>query len=143
MRPEQYEHHVAGILRGEGWDAEVTPYQRDFGVDIVGERRGVRLGVQAKTWGGANRWVAEPDVMQLYGAAAYAGCSKAMMVTDSQMLVPAREIANKLGMEIRLISSVESADADADTAEPGSPRSALAIDGTRLGRGSMVDAREG
>jgi restriction system protein len=101
MRPEQYEHHIARILRAEGWDAEVTPYQRDFGVDIIAERDGVRLSVQAKMWAGANRRVAEPEVMQLYGAAAYADCSKAMMVTDSEVLEPARRIAEKLGIEIR------------------------------------------
>ena len=52
MTPEEYEHLVAEVLRSEGWDAHVTPYVRDYGLDVIAERDGRRLGVQAKMYGG-------------------------------------------------------------------------------------------
>jgi restriction endonuclease len=105
MDPEDYEHLVAHLLTEEGWEAHVTPYRRDFGLDVIAERRGIRLGVQVKMWAGANRRIAGPEVMQLHGAAAYEDCSKGMIVTDSAVLDHAREIAEKLGIEIRLVPS--------------------------------------
>lgn len=110
MLPEEYEHLVAQVLRDEGWDAHVTPYQRDFGVDVIAERDGLRLGVQAKMWARAGRKVAGPEVMQLYGAAAYADCSQAMIVTDSQLLPHALEIAEKLEIQVRNVPSDGSAE---------------------------------
>jgi hypothetical protein len=111
MTPEEYEHLVAQVLRDEGWDARVTPHQRDFGVDIIAERAGVRLGVQVKMFGNSNRPVAGTMVMQLYGAAAYADCDTAMIVTDGRILADAGEIAKKLGIEIRVVpASAPSAD---------------------------------
>jgi hypothetical protein len=37
-------------------------------------------------------------IMQLHGAAGYAGCSEAMIVTDGRVLAEAREITRKLGI---------------------------------------------
>jgi Restriction endonuclease len=105
MLPEEYEHLVAQILRDEGWAADVTRYQRDFGVDVVAERDGTRLGVQAKMWADAGRKVAGPEVMQVYGAAAYADCQRAMIVTDSKVLAHAQEIAEKLNIGFRFVAS--------------------------------------
>lgn len=86
MTPEDYEHHVANLLRSEGWEASVTPHQRDHGVDIVAERGGERMAVQAKMFGGSNRPVNAQVVMELYGAAAYADCAIAMIATDGRVL---------------------------------------------------------
>jgi Restriction endonuclease len=105
MTPEEYEHHVAQRLRGEGWDARVTPYVRDFGIDVIAERDGIRLGVQAKMFGGANRAIGVPDVMQTYGAAHYADCSEIMIATDGRVLDDARAVAQKLGVDIRIIAA--------------------------------------
>jgi restriction endonuclease len=106
MTPEEYEDLAAQMLRAEGWDARVTPYTHDFGVDVIAERAGTRLAVQAKMFGGANRPIAGTMVMQLHGAAAYADCSKAMIVTDGRVLDEAREIGGKLGIEIRFLPAV-------------------------------------
>lgn len=109
MTPEEYEHLVADMLRAEGWTAEVTPYVHDFGVDVIAERDGTRLAVQAKMFGGANRPVAATMVTQLYGAAAYADCEKAMIVTDGRVLDEAQQVADKLGVAIRSLPAVASA----------------------------------
>lgn len=103
MTPEAYEHHVANRLRSEGWDANVTPHRRDHGVDIVAERGGERLAVQAKMFGGSNRPVNAQVVMELYGAAAYADCATAMIATDGRVLRDAEKVAAKLGVSIRIV----------------------------------------
>ena len=103
MTPEEYEHHVANLLRREGWEAIVTPHQRDHGVDIVAERGGERMAVQAKMFGGSNRPVNGQVIMELYGAAAYADCAIAMVATDGRVLPDAEEVAAKLGISIRII----------------------------------------
>jgi hypothetical protein len=108
MTPEDYEHHVANLLRSEGWEASVTPHQRDHGVDIVAERGGERMAVQAKMFGGSNRPVNAQVVMELYGAAAYADCANAMIATDGRVLPDAKEVAAKLGVAIRIVSAAAS-----------------------------------
>jgi hypothetical protein len=113
MTPEDYEHCVAQVLRGEGWDARVTQHQRDFGVDIVAKRDGTCLGVQVKMFGGSNRPVAGRMVMELYGAAAYADCDEALIVTDGRILADAEKIAEKLGIEIRVLPATLSTVVDA------------------------------
>lgn len=102
MTPTEYEHHVAGVLKAEGWDATVTPPRRDFGLDIVGEREGQRLGVQVKMYG-AGRPVNAQIVMQLFGAANYQDCTDVMLATDGRVLNEAVRVADKLGIEIRQI----------------------------------------
>ncbi len=71
MHPEAYEHHVADVLREEGWTATVTPMGGDWGLDVVAERQGRRLGVQVKRYGGSTRKVNREEIMCLRGAADY------------------------------------------------------------------------
>lgn len=122
MTPTEYEHHVANLLRAEGWDARVTPPRRDFGLDIVGGRPGRRLGVQVKMYG-TGRPVNAQMVMQLYGAAKYQDCSEVMLVTDGRVLDDARRVAEKLKIEIWQLPVPTS-----DTARPGTA-SHPAVDG--------------
>jgi restriction system protein len=118
VTPEEYEHHVAGVLRREGWEARVTPHQRDHGVDIVAERGRVRLAVQVKMFGGSNRPVAGKAVMELHGAAAFADCNKAMIATNGRLLPDAEAVAKKLGIEVRIIAAGKTAVAVAATGAP-------------------------
>ncbi len=105
MTPEEYEYLVAEVLRSEGWDAHVTPYVRDYGLDVIAERDGRRLGVQAKMYGGANRSISVETVMLTYAAAACADCEEAMIATDSGVLENARKVADKLRVVIRALEA--------------------------------------
>ena len=102
MTPTEYEHHVAALLRREGWGAQVTPAGRDFGLDIVGECQERKLGVQVKMYGTGRRVNAQ-IVRELFGAAKYQDCTDVMLVTDGRVLDDAVVVANKLGIEIRQI----------------------------------------
>jgi restriction system protein len=102
LTPTEYEHHVADLLRAEGWDARVTPPSHDFGLDIICERPGRRLGVQVKMYG-AGRPINTQMVMQLHGAAAYQDCPDMMIATNGRVLDDARRVAKKVGVEIRYV----------------------------------------
>jgi HJR/Mrr/RecB family endonuclease len=50
MRPREYEHLCADLLREAGWDARVTTHSRDFGVDVIAEKSQSRIVVQCKMY---------------------------------------------------------------------------------------------
>ena len=103
MNPEQYEHHVAAVLADEGWTTTVSPLSGDLGVDIVAERPGRRLAVQAKMYGGSATKVNAEQVMCLHGAAAYIDCGETMLATNGGLTSDARRVAAKLSVDVRQI----------------------------------------
>ena len=105
MNPQSFEKYVAGIYEKEGYDVTVTPYSGDYGVDVIAEKGGERIAVQVKQYGGSARKVNRQMVMELHGAAAYAGCNKAVIATNGDVLPDAFEVARKIGVEIRYIDS--------------------------------------
>jgi hypothetical protein len=107
MRPEQYEHHVAAVLRSEGWQTTVTRRSRDMGVDVVAERTGQRMAVQVKLYGASSTKVNAEHVMCLHGAAAYADCDRAMLATDGTLSSEAMAVAEKLGIEVRRVPAID------------------------------------
>ena len=105
MNPQSFEKYVAGIYEKEGYDVTVTPYSGDYGVDVIAEKGGERIAVQVKQYGCSSRKVNRQMVMELHGAAAYAGCNKAVIATNGDVLPDAVEVARKIGVEIRYIDS--------------------------------------
>ncbi len=104
MNPEQYEHHVAAVLTAEGWTTTVSQMSGDLGVDVIGERHGRRLAVQAKMYGGSATKINAEQIMCLHGAAAYADCDEMMIATDGNLTSQAQRVADKLGVVVRRIA---------------------------------------
>lgn len=50
MTPTEYEDFCAAVLREQKWRARVTQASGDQGVDIVAEKRGLRIVVQCKKY---------------------------------------------------------------------------------------------
>ncbi len=69
MTPEEDERLGANALRDESRAATVTPAVHDPELDVIAERRGSRLGVEAKMVLQANRPVHAAIIVQTYGAA--------------------------------------------------------------------------
>lgn len=109
MNPTEYEQHVARVLRTEGWAAAVTPPSADGGVDVVANRPGRRLGIQAKMYGAAGRVVNQQVIHELFGAATAQGCTEFLLATDGRVSAGAQASADKLGVQIRQIAVVEDA----------------------------------
>jgi restriction system protein len=115
MDPQQYELHVAAVLSAEGWTVTVSRMSGDLGVDVLGERPGRRLAVQAKMYGTSSKRVNAEQVMCLYGAAAYIDCGQMMLATDGRLTVDAQRVAEKLGIEVRHIPVATGIRTGADT----------------------------
>ncbi|MEJ7787417.1 MAG: restriction endonuclease [Solirubrobacteraceae bacterium] len=105
MNSEQNEHQVANVLAGVGWSTTVSRLSGDLGVDVVAERDGRRLAVQAKMYGGSSTKVNAERIMCLYGAAAYIDCGEMMLATNGRLTSDARQVAEKLGVNIRQIAA--------------------------------------
>lgn len=98
--PTQYEHFVADYYVSKGYKAQVTPESNDFGIDVILTKGKEKIAVQAKMYGNSTRGVNRKSFMELHGAKSVFECTKAIMVTDGEVLPDAQEVANKLGIEI-------------------------------------------
>lgn len=100
MKPYEFEQFVCDHYRQEGYRTQVTSATGDYGVDVFAEKENEKIAVQAKMFGGSTRKVNRQTMMELYGAAAYFDCTKAVLATDGIVLADAKEVADKLGIEI-------------------------------------------
>jgi restriction system protein len=96
----QYEHFVAEFFRNKGYTCEVTPESNDYGVDVIASKDGERIAIQAKMYGDSPRKVNRKSMMELSGAKIVLNCDKAVMMTNGEVQADAKEVADKLGIEI-------------------------------------------
>jgi len=100
MTPRHYEEQVARHFMDRGYDVILTPQTNDYGVDIFASKGKVKIAIQSKMYGSANRSVNRKMIMELCGAMHYFGCTSATMVTDGEVLSDAKKVADKLNIEI-------------------------------------------
>src|SRR5262249_31554060 len=75
----EFERWLEECSRRPGFVVERTPYQRDFGADLIITWHGIKTAVQAKC-GHTN--VGVSAVQQVVAAKAFYGCERAMVVTN-------------------------------------------------------------
>jgi HJR/Mrr/RecB family endonuclease len=85
-----FEDYVAERVRAAGWTPSEILRRGDFGADLVAERRGVRVAVQAKRRA-AN--VGNRAVQEALAGADFHRCDAALVVTQSGFTVAARRQA--------------------------------------------------
>ena len=105
MTPKQFEELVCEHFRNKGYKAEATLYSNDYGVDVFATKGKEKIAVQAKMYGGGSRKINRQMVMELHGAKDYFDCTKAIIATDGILLADAKEVADKLKIEILNIDS--------------------------------------
>lgn len=81
----------------------------DYGVDVFAENGIERIAIQAKLYGHTSRRVNRQMIMELYGAAAYFDCGRAVMATNGTLIPDAVEVAAKLGIKILTLEAIGSA----------------------------------
>ncbi|MGE5485304.1 MAG: restriction endonuclease [Ignavibacteriales bacterium] len=92
MSGEDFEKYLEHLFRGVGYGVERTPYQGDYGVDLVlTTPKGRRIAVQAKRWKGKK--VRVDAVQQVVGGAAHYGCHETIVVATSGYTEQARNLA--------------------------------------------------
>lgn len=85
-----FEHYVAAVLRGRGYDIEFTRATGDFGVDLIATRDGVRTAVQCKRQA---RVVNGAAIQQVVAGAAVHDCTATMVVTNHRYTRAAEQLA--------------------------------------------------
>lgn len=105
MTPKEYEDYVGTIYAKQGYDVTVSPLSNDWGIDVIAIKGDEKIGVQAKMYGDSKRSVNRHVIMELYGAAAYQDCTKAVLATDGEVRCDARNVAEKLGIDILYTSA--------------------------------------
>ena len=90
MTGVEFEHYVAAVLRGHGYDVEFTKATGDFGVDLIATRDGVRTAVQCKRQA---RAVNGSAIQQVVGGAPVHGCTTTMVVSNNRYTRAAEHLA--------------------------------------------------
>jgi hypothetical protein len=80
IHPRLFEEVVASVFRDLGFEAVVTGYSNDGGLDIILERDGQRIGVQVKRY---KHLIKIEQLRSLAGALVLAGLTRGIFVTTS------------------------------------------------------------
>lgn len=100
MNSREFEEMVAEYFKAQGYETTLTPYSGDWGIDVIATKGEEKLAIQAKMYGGAARKVNREAMMQLHGAKDFQHCTKAVMVTDGDIMEDALKVAEELGIEV-------------------------------------------
>lgn len=90
MSPEEFEHYCACVLRERKWDARVTQFSGDQGVDIVAEKRGMRIVLQCKKYA---KPVGNRAVQEVVAGIAHQNAQRGVVVTTSGYTSSALKLA--------------------------------------------------
>lgn len=90
MSPTDFEHYCAAILRERKWDARVTQTSGDQGIDIVAEKRGVRLVLQCKKY---SKPVGNRAVQEIVAGIAHEAAQRGAVVSTNGYTRAARRLA--------------------------------------------------
>lgn len=86
----EFELYVAAVLRGIGYDVDVTRATGDFGVDLIAVKDDVRMAVQCKR---QSRAVNGSAIQQVVAGAAVYECTQTMVVSNHRYTPAAAQLA--------------------------------------------------
>lgn len=90
MSPEEFEHYCAAVLREMKWNARVTRASGDQGVDIVADKRGMRIVIQCKKY---SKPVGNRAVQEIVAAIAHEDAQRGVVVATSDYTPAAERLA--------------------------------------------------
>ncbi len=97
LNGEDFERYLEILFKKLGYQVQRTPYQGDYGADLVLRRGHEEIAVQAKRY---KRTVGVKAVQEAVTAKDYYGCNKAMVVTNSTFSRQARTLAKANRVEL-------------------------------------------
>lgn len=97
MSGETFEEFLLAHFKSLGYSGQLTPATADYGADLVLEKDGRKLVIQAKRW---KRTVGIEAVQQVIGAIKHYSAQKGMVITNSSFTENAYELANSNGIEL-------------------------------------------
>lgn len=90
MSGVEFEIFIADLFKKMGYKATITKASGDQGVDIIAERDGVKIAIQAKRYAGA---VSNSAVQEAVAGKKYYSCDKTLVVTNSIFTSSAIDLA--------------------------------------------------
>jgi restriction system protein len=97
MEGLDFEKYLEGLFCKLGYTVKRTPYQGDYGADLVIQKAGVRTVVQAKRY---SRSVGVKAVQEAVTAKSYYHCHKAIVVTNCYYSEQAKKLAKANRVEL-------------------------------------------
>ena len=107
MTPREFEYYCAEILTQYKWTAHVTQASHDQGIDIIAEKRGLRIIIQCKKY---NKPVGNFAVQEVTAALAYKNADRGIVVATSGFTKAAIELAecnNVLLLDYRDLCNID------------------------------------
>jgi len=98
MNPFDFEKIVCKIFENLGYKVKHIKQGDDIGIDILASNGNELLAVQVKKY--VQRKINLEMIYHTYGAAAFYGCSKAIIITLNELTLRAYEASKKLPVEI-------------------------------------------
>lgn len=92
MSGEEFEYFLSGLFRQQGYEVEHTPVSRDYGADLILQRDGERIAVQAKRYKNS---VGVDAIQEVVAAKAFYHCQHAWVVTSATFTPNANMLAHK------------------------------------------------
>lgn len=90
MTGSEFEIFVGNLFRKMGYKAIVTKASGDQGIDVVAEKNGTRLGVQAKCY---SNIVSNSAIQEVVAGISFYKCDKAIVITNNYFTNSAIELA--------------------------------------------------
>jgi Restriction endonuclease len=90
MSGVEFEHYVAAVFRGLGYQVSTTITTGDFGVDLIASKDGIRTAVQCKRQGSP---VGAAAVQQVASGAVMHKCTATMVVCNRSFTRAAQQLA--------------------------------------------------
>lgn len=94
---EEFEYFLSYYFKNLGFQTRVTPDTNDYGADIVAEKDGEKIVVQAKRYKGR---VGVAAVQEVFGSKSFYKADKAMVVTSGYFTPNAKNLAAECGVEL-------------------------------------------
>lgn len=102
MDGRQFEHYLGHLFRSQGYAVKVTRAAGDYGADLVLQKGGEKIVVQAKRY---SKSVGIDAVQQVHSSKSYYGAQKAWVLSNREYTEAARNLAKTNG--VRLIGRDE------------------------------------
>ncbi len=97
LNGKEFEHYLEVFFKKLGYQVQRTPYQGDYGADLVIRQGDEKTVVQAKRY---TRRVSVKAVQEAVAAKGYYHCDKAMVVTNSYFSRQAEALAKANRVEL-------------------------------------------
>lgn len=97
MEGYEFEEYLKALFFYDGYSVEVTPRSKDYGADLIMEKAGERIVVQAKRY---NKGVGIKSVQEVLGAMKHYDATDACVVTNSFFTAEAELLAKENGVQL-------------------------------------------